>query len=85
MHTPKPCPACLPEADARAGMTAFSVVPGGTVLRTTTSGQPRCDPMARPTASEADLTYERSTLPSTVGDGTEMRYASGSGPVRSSP
>src|SRR5438132_1527495 len=76
MHTPRLDPALRPEERSRAGISTVSVVPGGTVLRTTTRGHPGCAARALPNASVADTRYERSTRPSTVGVGTDTRYAS---------
>src|SRR5437879_13525761 len=74
MHTPKSTPATRPEAISRAGMTLPSVVPGGTVLRTTIRGWPFVYRMPFPTARAASRTNDASTCPSTVGVGTETRY-----------
>jgi len=71
--TLKSMPAVAPECASRSGSTSFSVVPGGTVLRTTTHAHWPARRSASPTAAAAARTCVRSGRSATVGVGTDRR------------
>jgi hypothetical protein len=61
--TPKSRPACSPELRSRAGITISSVVPGSTVLRTTTVWRREEFPSDSPMSAQTRSSAERSIDP----------------------
>ena len=56
MASPKSTPARLPDSLSSSGRTLFSVVPGGTVLHTATTGYEEASRRPLPTALDAATT-----------------------------